>query len=405
MKNFRFRLDPVMRLKRYQIEEKEQEIQRLEDQALDYIHEIEEGRASVQAFRNRLLEETNETEYTQKQKTLDQFRAYIHRVEREKQAQIERLRKEQNVCRQQLIGLYQEEKILEKLREKKHADWQTETLREEDKAMDEIGAQRFNQRKYEHGGILLYLLVPLLLVGAAAGIGWYTGVINQEMLKQIPLPFFQGGTASATPEVEAPTSAAVADAYTVDELIGDVNKPMPDLIDNIMQVKDELRKKDDELARREEAIKKKEASLKALQDSLSGYVASASQQLDTLKDLRVKREEKEKSELSELEQKISTALAKSKPKEVSNLIISLYQANNAVEADEKREQQLRAVRLLRSMPEKSLSPMLAQLQKDNPLVAAQMMNDYLSLTTEELYGIEPAPTVIPSATDTTSPAG
>lgn len=404
MKNFHFRLDPVMRLKRYQIEEKEQEIQRLEDQVLDFIHEIEEGRASVQAFRNRLLEETNETEYTQKQKTLDQFRAYINRVEREKQAQIERLRKEQNVRRQELISLYQEEKILEKLRKKKHADWRTETLREEDKTMDEIGAQRFNQRKYEHGGILLYLLVPLLLVGAAAGIGWYTGVINQEMLKQIPLPFFQGAK-SATPEVEAATSTAVADAYTVDELIGDIDKPMPDLIDNIMQVKDQLRKKDEDLAQREEAIKKKEDSLKALQDSLSGYVASASQQLETLKDLRVKREENEKSELSELEQTISTALSKSKPKEVSNLIITLYQANNAVAEDEKREQQLRAVRLLRSMPEKSLSPMLAQLQKDNPLVASQMMNDYLSLTTEELYGIEPEPTVIPSATDTVSPAG
>ena len=193
MKSFQFRLEPVMRLKRYQIEEKEQEIQRLEDQVLDLIQEIEDGRASVQAFRQRLLEQCSDSEYTQKQKTLDQFRAYINKVEREKQAQIERLRSEQNERRQELIGLYQEEKILEKLREKKRTDWQTETLREEDKAMDEIGAQRFNQRKYEHGGVLLYLLVPILLIGAAAGIGWYTGAIDQEMLQKIPLPFFQGG--------------------------------------------------------------------------------------------------------------------------------------------------------------------------------------------------------------------
>ncbi|MDP8245524.1 MAG: flagellar export protein FliJ [Candidatus Hinthialibacter antarcticus] len=398
MKNFHFRLDPVMRLKRYQIEEKEQEIQRLEDQVLDLLQAIEDGRASVQAFRQRLLEQSSDSEYTQKQKTLDQFRAYINKVEQEKQAQIERLRTEQNERRQELIGLYQEEKILEKLREKKHTDWQAETIREEDKAMDEIGAQRFNRRDYEHGGILLYLLVPILLIGAAAGIGWYTGVIDQEMLQKIPLPFFQGGVASATDEVQAATSTAVADAYTVEDLLGDIDKPMPDLLDNIIDVREQQRRKEEDLARREDEIKKKEASLLALQNSLSGYVDSASEQLETLQDLRRKREEEEKSELSELEQKMSAALAKAKPKEISNLIISLYQANNVVDEDEKREQQLRAVRLIRSMPDKSLSTLFAQFQKDNPLVASQMMDDYLSLTTEELYGIEPSPTEIPSAT-------
>ena len=200
--------------------------------------------------------------------------------------------------------------------------------------------------------------------------------------------------------MQAPTSTAVADAYTVKELIGDIDKPMPDLLDNIIDVREQQRRKEEELAQREADIAKKEASLKELQKSLSGYVASASEQLETLQDLRRKREEKEKSELSELELKMSTALAKSKPKEISNLIITLYQANNVIDEEEKREQQLRAVRLLRSMPDKSLSTMFSQLQKDNPLVASQMMNDYLSLTSEELYGIEPSPTEVPSATET-----
>ncbi len=398
MRQFEFRLDPVMRVKRYHIEEKEQVIHRLEEQVLGLIEEIEAGRESVQAFRQRLLEQANDREYTQKQKTLVEFRAYINKVEQEKQAQIERLRTEQNQRRQELIGLYQEEKILEKLREKKREDWQAETFREEDKVMDEIGSQRFNQRRMEQGGVLLYLLVPVLLIGAAAGIGWYTGAIDQEMLRKLPIPFLQGEIASATDGIEAPTSSAVADAYTPRDLIGDLDQPMPDLLDNIIDLREQQRRQAEDLERREAEIAKKEERLKALQQQLSGYVESASEQLITLKDLQLKRDEKEKSELSELEQKMSAALSKAKPKEISNLIITLYQANTIVDEEDKREQQLRAVRIIRSMPDKSLSAMFAQLQKDNPQVAAQMMNDYLSLTTEELYGIEPAPTEAPSAT-------
>lgn len=390
MKAFRFRLDPVMRIKRYEIQEKEREIQRLESEIQSLLHEIDDGRDGVETLRRRLMDECSDDEFRQIQETLNMYRAYMTKVEREKRAQIGRLRQEQSERRQELIGLYQEEKIFENLREKKQKDWRKETQHEENKTMDEIGTQKYIQRRREHGGVLLYLLVPVLLAGAAAGVGWYTGVIDREMIAQLPIPFLQQSPRSATPEVQQATSIAVADAYTTKDLLGDLDTPMPDLLNRIMQEREELRRLKVTLDDREAELDRRENLLSDLQGDLSGYVESASDQLETLQDLERRREQAEKSELSELEEKVATAMSLNKPKEISGLFIQLYQAATVAEPDERREQQLRTIRILRRMPEKAFSEMMAQLQKENPMVAAQMLNDYMSLNTEELYGLTPA---------------
>ncbi|MBI1389414.1 MAG: hypothetical protein GC154_13300 [bacterium] len=407
MRNFRFRLDPVLRLKRYEIEEKERVIQRLENQIQGLLNEIEEGRLGVQAFRERLIDRSSDDEYLALQKTLDMYRAFMMRTERDKRGQIARIRQEQNERRQELIGLYQEEKILEKYKEKKLNDWTKETQKEEAAIMDEIGTRKYIRNRRESGGVLLYLLVPLLLVGAAAGVAWYMGVVDQEMLRKIPLPYFQnlGGPASATAAVQSATSIAVPEAYTAKDLFGDdPNKPLPDILKNIIVEQQKLRDLKLALDDKQKELQRWENSLQNKEQALSGYVSEASDQLITLQELERKRQEREKSELSQLEDKVSTVLSLSKPKEVSGLIVQMYQASSVASPEEQREQQLRVIRILRGMPEKAFSSMMAQLQKENPVVAAQMLNDYMALTTEELYGVTApsAASATESATDTAS---
>ena len=91
MRNFHFRLDPVMRLKRHEIERREEEIQHLEMEIQTLTGEIESGRTAVQEMRRRLLEQVDDANLLEAERTMDQFRSYTTHVELQKQGQVNQL--------------------------------------------------------------------------------------------------------------------------------------------------------------------------------------------------------------------------------------------------------------------------------------------------------------------------
>ncbi|MBD3267625.1 hypothetical protein GF373_13230, partial [bacterium] len=261
MRQFRFRLDPVIRLKEYQIERKEEEISEIDAQMERLIGDIEAGRQAVQDMRHRVLEETPDEQLIHAERTLDQFRSYMVQVEAQKRKEIESLEEKKEAKRQELVTLYQEEKILDRYKEKKRQDWQKDVQREENLLMDELGTQNFVRRKNEHGGVMLYLLLPILLAGAAAGLGWYFNVIDKDTLRKIPyvkslIP--ASATATLAEQQVASTPTEPTEALTWEQMLGDPDQPMPELLSNIAKERENLNKIAEQLAEREKSLRARE---------------------------------------------------------------------------------------------------------------------------------------------------
>lgn len=388
MRAFRFRLDPVMRLKRHKIEEKEIEIHQVEEQIQRLLDEIDEGRAAVQAMRLRLLDEVSDDRLVEQERALDYFRAYMQRVEAEKRSEIETLREQLQKKREELVSLYQEEKILERLRERREEEWKARALKEEAIMLDEIGNQKFNHRRRETGAVLLYLIVPIALAGAAAGLGWYTGVINQETLSRIPLPMFQL-VEDATPVAPAPARPEF-ETVTLRDLVGaDLDDDMPMLVQNLMRERERMNEREAELRDREEALRRQQEMIDLREEQISDVVRSVSDELTELVELRRLREEREQSEQAEQEENLSRRIAGMKAKDSATLLMELYRSVAIPDPEEVRVRQLRVIRVLRRMQERAQTELLGALTKADPVTAAEIANDMLELTTEELYRLQP----------------
>ncbi|RJP19904.1 MAG: hypothetical protein C4527_26260 [Candidatus Omnitrophota bacterium] len=417
MRNFQFRLEPVVRLKNYQIERKEEEIKELEDRIQTLIREIDEGRRQVHDMRRRLVEEVPDENLIQAERSLDLFQNYMAKVERQKQADIKKLQTEQQKKQQELVKLYQEEKMLERLREKRKADWEAEFRRQESYQMDEIGGQGFYRRNKESGGVLLYLLVPLLLVGAAAAIGVYTGAIKKEMLAKIPFLGIQ--IKSPTPAVSIQSATVEGDFYTLNDMIGDPNTPMPLLLQKMAQERERLEQWAEQLRTREDELNNREKQIATHEQQLSGLVDQVTEYITTMTDLKTELEERKKSNISEREDTLAKAISAAKSKEVAPILTSLFKkekpyddilAMQGITEEEKtvlieqrekenegiRDNRLLVLRIMHRITGKGMQEMITAIGKTNPDTAADLIKAYSETSEEELYGIEPTPTPYPT---------
>ncbi|MFB3789032.1 MAG: flagellar export protein FliJ [bacterium] len=402
MRVFRFRLDPLLRIKAYQIERLEDELARLERQIQDLLREIEEGRRAVQDLRRRLLDRVDDASLVDAHRSLDLFRTYTSRIERQKREQIARLRQEQDKKRRVLIELYREEKVLEKLKEHRQAEWAAGERREEAAIMDEIGTQKFiRHHREERGGVLLYLIVPLALAVTVVGIGLLTGVVDQNVLKQIP--FFKAAPQSATAAVETIASPTPAEeTLTVEQMIGGLDTPMPELLKNISDVREKLRLWEQQLTERERDLARREALLDQKETALAGLTKEASEYLTSIREMKRDREEREKSELTKREEDLAKALSGAKAKEIAPVLSNLYQAAGETDPAKIRQNQLLVLRILHRYTGRALQDMFTAIGKTDKNTASKIIADYANVTTSELYGLEPTPT--PGGTPLPPPA-
>ncbi|MEW6237693.1 MAG: flagellar export protein FliJ [Candidatus Omnitrophota bacterium] len=408
MRNFRFRLDPMIRLKEYQIQKKEEEIAALEDQIQQLLREIDEGRQAVQDMRRRLLEETEDKDLIQVERSLDMFRAYMNRVEQEKRARIAYFRQQQDEKRKELVTLYQEEKILDRLKEKRRLEWETEMRKEEGAMLDEIGTQKYVRRAREHGGVILYLLVPLALAGAAAAIGFYTGAVDKSLLAKIP--FLGFGVKGAT-EAVSPVSATEESRYlTTEELLGNIKDPMPKALENLVRERERLTLWQKALEEKEKDLNIRSSILDDREAMVSGQIKQASQLVTAFQDYLAKIDEREKSALSEREQTMAKSLAAGSEKTIAQMAVSLFQAANTTTPEDKEQDQLILIRILTKMTPSSRDKLLSAIHKADPQTGAEILKKFINTDINALYGITPptpsaivSPITIPSATRTLPP--
>jgi len=467
MRNFRFRLDPVVRLKEYHIERTEEEIARIEGEIQRLLREIEEARAAVQDMRRRILEEVDDQHFIQAERELDLFSQFTTREEHRRFGEIAQWNREKDQRQQELVKLYQDKKVLERLKERRRTEWETEMRREEGAIMDEIGTQKYIRRQREFGGVILYLLVPIALVAAVAAVGIATGVIDQDMLNK--LPFFGKSPKSATATIQSPTAALEEEFITLERLIGDPQTPMPILLKNFADRLEQLRQKEQRLKEWESQLQGKQVLFEQQQNMLAQLTRQASDYLGAYQDMKRQIEQSTKSELSKYEDELSTTLSSAKGKEIAQIMINLYeptadraeerrllaeeqtlrneetqlrlqeqQAMSAPEPDEIvlagigenlrlnqekysknqgdlkriqekiRESQLLLLRILHRFQPRGRKDLFVALGKSNPDTASQIIADFASTTGAELNNIKPTPTPILSAEESeggTAPPG
>jgi len=386
MRNFRYRLAPVQRLKNYQIEQKEQEIAELESQIQQKLREIEEGRQAVQDMRQQLLE--TQANIVQAEQRMDLFRSYMQRVEAQKRSEIRSLREKQEQKRKELLKLYQEQKILERYREKKEADWNREMRKEESAQMDEIGTQNYVRRERERGGVLVYLLAPILLAGVAAAVGFYTGYLDKNMLEKIPI--LGERLRSATETVQVVSATEEEEYLTVGDIIGDLDQPMPEMMRNISAKLEQIQQRHAELDEWERQLNRRAELMREQEQQIAQIARDVTQSIQTLQDLRKQREEKLQSEMSERETQLAAMIQGNKPKDIAPTISAMFQVQPVDDPEEARERQLIILRIMHRMTDKNRAELFGEIAETNPQVAADMIVEYNNTSMDELYNIEVA---------------
>lgn len=423
MRTFRFRLDPVIRLKKYNIERKETEIAEIDQEIQSILQEIEDGRQQVFEMRRRLMEDVSDEDYIREEQSLDLYQHFMKQTEAQKREDIKGWEEKKAVKRNELLELYREDKILERYKEKKQADWQQETNRQENSQMDEIGIQNYLRNSKNRGGVLLYLIVPLVLLAAGAGAGVYSGMINQETLSNIPYvrDWIRSTTdaatvLSATPEDWTLTLEEVFDAQE--------GTTMAQALQNIQTKLEEVNARRAELNDRERSIEIREQSLQQDLQQMSDFVALASQQIETKRDLERQILERQQSELSQNELQTSEFVKKMDPKTGANFFGDLYtladipnEAQQATPVDPNAtpplltDNQRMALRLWHQLEQKQRTTFIEAMMKNAETrpIAAQLIRDFNSYNMDELLEIKTIPTPEPimpglleSATETQS---
>ncbi len=460
MRNFRFRLDPVMRLKEYKIQQVEDEMSRIEQEIQRLLGENEAGRVAVQNLRRHILEEVADQNLVQSELQLVLFTEFSVKEEQRRDGEIAKHKEEKELKHQELIKLYQEQKALERLKERRRIEWETEMRKEESAIMDEIGMQKYVRRDQEFGGVILYLLVPIVLVGAIAAAGIYTGVIDQEMLNK--LPFFGAAPQSATATIQSVTGPLEEEFLTLENMIGDPDTPMPELIKNMAAIKNQLDKKSRSIAERERLLTEQEARIDKMQNMLAGETKRASDYLMAYQDLKRQLEESKTSELSQYEENLAKTLSSAKGKELAGILSELYGKPNVLEnlrtqertllrdapiaikelADlkkqlqtgqataaevtakedeialnklaledfqkqikELRDSQLLLLRILHRFQPRGQKDLFVALGKADPQTAAKIMADLVTTDSFELNNIQPTPTPLPTLADDETGSG
>jgi hypothetical protein len=238
---------------------------------------------------------------------------------------------------------------------------------------------------------MVYLLVPLVLAGAALGLGWYTNVIDQSTLQKIPyvqdwIP--QSATPTIAEVTEPEPVPEQTEAFTLREMIGDPDAPMPELLQNMARERENLNQLAQELAEREKSLRVREEQLEQQEERISQMIQSASEQIDIYNNLKEMREEALKSGESKREVDIATALAKAKrSKDIPQMLIDLYNSQDVIDTEEAEKNKMLVLRIIHRYPEKERTDLFTNMAKADTQTASAIVKDFITTSTEDLYGI------------------
>jgi flagellar export protein FliJ len=394
MRTFRFRLAALQRIKRHRIEEKEREIARLQAEIDRRLGEIEEGRRRLADLRRIFLEETPEIHFIEVERTEAVVRAYVLSVEAVRFREIAQLRKEQERRRNELIALYQEEKMLERLRDRQRAAWQQETQREEIYLLDEMGGQRHLRRREPAGGVMLYVLGVLALVAVAAAIlvvqGKHKPILERVGLLKPPVP------QAAPPEIPSATSAP--GEYTIRDLYGDPDRPANVVLSNLLEVRKSLQDRERRIQEEEARLKAEREALVQSEEQLAGTIERATTEQKKLADLKKAQDDDKTNRYTQRVTEISSAIQRMKPKSAADLLTEMWKAPETVDPDAKRI----VLEVFKAIPGTKRNKILDALTKSSKAETADMVLKFIQ--SEGTPTPTPVATSPPAAEATSTPS-
>lgn len=266
MRAFRFRLAPLQRLKRHAIEEKELELAALRRTEEELLAQVETGRLQLRARIDEFLEETGESHDAYKERDFDMFREYMMRLEQEGLASVATNRNEQERCRTDLVKLYQESKVLDRLEDRAREAHRKEEMREEGILLDELGGQSHERRRRMAGSVSQKVIFVIAFLSTIALFlvheRWsFTLLLEKagvaDLLRGTPSSVATTGPGSGaspgTPDESASQKPGVGEEYTTLEILnmegGEVGQFATDVLNTRMELREELERIEREEAR------------------------------------------------------------------------------------------------------------------------------------------------------------
>jgi flagellar export protein FliJ len=144
-KKFKFRLDPLLRLKSHKVERAKEMLSEVSQMRFMKEDEKEKNLAYLKEMLNTGKKSGNVLEM----QAASYHNAYVRSQIEKLQKEIDKLKEIENIRRQQLNKAMQEEKVLTKLKDKKEHAYLHDVLKEENAFIDEIAILRGNQKRGE----------------------------------------------------------------------------------------------------------------------------------------------------------------------------------------------------------------------------------------------------------------
>ncbi|HQO35360.1 MAG TPA: hypothetical protein PLG59_11905 [bacterium] len=395
MRAFRYRLASYQRIKRHKIEEAEQEIARLESEVQKRFRQIEEGRRRLAEFQRFYMEEVPEIHSSEIEATEAAFRGYTFLEEARRFREIEDLRRKQEKKRKELVTLYQEEKMLERLKDRQYEAWQKEEQRQDIYLLDEMGGQAYLRKQKPSGGAMLIVLGLVALIGAAGGIlvalGKHHTVLQRFGLEK------PAAVASATAEVAVAPS--IPGQYDIKDLYGDPDRPANVVLNEMMEMSQTLRQRRQEAREEQERLEAERKALEEGEKQLEDRLGNLESKINELKRLREEERERLASMHMQRVSEVSGALQRMKPKGAADLLTEMWKIDPAEDPDARDI----VLDVFRSIPSAKRNKILDALVKSSKTETADMVLKFVELEPVGTPAAAPSTTPVASAAATPVP--
>ncbi|MFH1742923.1 MAG: hypothetical protein ABIH23_28295 [bacterium] len=369
MRSFRFRLASFQRIKRYKIEEVEREIANLEGEVEDRLTLIDEGRKKVAEFQRFLIEEIPDIHSVELEVTESAFRGYMLSEETRRYREIGEIRKQQEEKRKELVKLYQEDKMLERLKDRQWAAWQKEASREEVYLLDEVGGQSYFRQHKPAGGAMLVILGLVALVGAAGGILVALG-------KHEPVMKYLGLSKSAGPAGATETIAVAPrppGEYSIRDLLSDPDRPANVVFDQMVERGRTLRDNERKIQEEQARLASERVELASNEKDLSDKLSDIEAKIKELDEKQKAEQQRKVTQLMQRVEEISNAVQRMKPKGAADLLTEMWKVDPTADPDARTV----VLDVFRSIPAAKRNKILDALTKSSKTDAADMVLEFI----------------------------
>jgi len=374
MRNFRFRLQSLFNVRRQQEEQAQQDLMQ-QQQVVSALEAEREGLwRAIKAQRGRLVFPTD-TELDVEQVQTDRRRLEVLEAQLEgKNGQIEQARQILDRLRQNLVERTREREMVERIREKDHAQWQKEVARLEQSVLDEVSSIAFNRQRRESGQVRTYVLTTVMMVlviiliyltGTVGGRQW-----SERMRKNLTTISFSrkektvkvvgisaGGAASATAEAD----------FVLEE------EKRADSIESVRRERQRLALWAEELQQKEQRVKMELIALAELKDDIAELRNQVDLEREKLATVQQQNDSRKTREKEERLAKLAKLYSATKPKSAAQLLMDMDPETTA--------------EIIRRMREKEVVKIIEEMQKlgstEGGLSGAERARDLLDLMAEK----------------------